>query len=179
MEKPGLEPPPPAFPNKGLIEAGPAPGCTEPSAAGAPLGAEEPRPWCLHRAGWQQLLQSSPVSPPAAGWGSLSRGSVLGSTWGLSEGSGDGWPQVPHTGSLVPCLSCTHPELWAGGGTTVQGGPSHVCATVLGNSRAVLGTQKPPLPWVFYGQGTPLCSAGPPHSPTGSRLPAGAVKPCC
>lgn len=25
MEKPGLEPPPPAFPNKGLIEAGPAP----------------------------------------------------------------------------------------------------------------------------------------------------------
>lgn len=72
MEKPGLEPPPPAFPNKGLIEAGPAPGCTEPSADSAPVGAEEPWPSGLHRPGGQQLLQSPRVSPPAAGWGSLS-----------------------------------------------------------------------------------------------------------
>lgn len=50
MEKPGLEPPPPAFPNKGLIEAGPAPGHTEPSADGAPVRAEEPRPSGLHGA---------------------------------------------------------------------------------------------------------------------------------
>lgn len=90
MEKPGLEPPPPAFPNKGLIEAGPAPGCTEPRAAGAPVGAEEPWPSCLHRAGWQQPLQSPQMSPPAAGRGSLSPGSVVGSSWGLSEGSGLG-----------------------------------------------------------------------------------------
>lgn len=72
MEKPGLEPPPPAFPNKGLIEAGPAPSHTEPRADGAPVGAEESWPSGLHKAGWQQLLQSPPMSPPAAGWGSLS-----------------------------------------------------------------------------------------------------------
>lgn len=63
MEKPGLEPPPPAFPNKGLIEAGPAPSHTEPRDDGASVGAEESWPSGLHKAGWQQLLQSPPHVP--------------------------------------------------------------------------------------------------------------------
>lgn len=71
MEKPGLEPPPPAFPNKGLIEAGPAPGYAEPSADSAPVGAQEPWPQALHRPGGQQLMQSPHMSPPGS-WGSLS-----------------------------------------------------------------------------------------------------------
>lgn len=136
MEKPGPEPPPPAFPNKGLIEAGPAPGHTEPRAAGAPVGAEESVPSGLHGAGWQQ---SPHMSPPAAGWGSLSQGSVVGSAGGWVRGWG--WV-APAQGSgelhgFLGAFSAMHPPRVVGWcGTTVHGGPSHVCVTVLGDSRS-------------------------------------------
>lgn len=64
MEKPGLEPPPPAFPNKGLIEAGPALGCTEPSADGAPVGQKSRG----HRLCTRQDGSSFCRAPTAAGW---------------------------------------------------------------------------------------------------------------
>lgn len=77
MEKPGLEPPPPAFPNKGLIEAGPAPchagaRCWElvvPQwGAGLSWGAEGPRPSGLHGACWWAAAVAGPPHILSAGW---------------------------------------------------------------------------------------------------------------
>lgn len=72
MEKPGLEPPPPAFPNKGLIEAGPAPchvGARCCPAAGAKLawGAEGPQSSGLHGACWWAAAIREPPCILSAG----------------------------------------------------------------------------------------------------------------
>lgn len=52
----------------------------------------------------------------------------MGSSWGLSDGTGDDWPQPRAVGncmgSSVPCLSCTHPEWWAGVGPQSRVAPA-------------------------------------------------------
>lgn len=102
MEKPGLEPPPPAFPNKGLIEAGPAPchagaRCWEPVVprwgGRAVLGGRGAT--TVRSARWAAAIAEPPVSSPLSGcglglpvlqWGG---GHQLGAK---SNGSGDRQP---------------------------------------------------------------------------------------
>lgn len=108
MEKPGLEPPPPAFPNKGLIEAGPAPchagaRCWEPVVprwgGRAVLGRRGAT--TVRSARWAAAIaEPPPVSSPLSGCrlGSLSCSGVVGTSWGLrAMGAGTG---SPGTGQL-------------------------------------------------------------------------------
>lgn len=78
MEKPGLEPPPPAFPNKGLIEAGPA----QSPGPLVPRGGRRAVAMVSAQGRMAAASESPQVSPPAAGWGSLSPGGVVGSAGG-------------------------------------------------------------------------------------------------